>query len=114
MIFEQELKRIYFSGLKRIYVSGQITGIDFNQAEKNFISACIEVQQVHPAAFVVNPFDIEPFLGLRNWLCFMINDIRVQRKCNHSAFQKNWIESRGAVIEYFFAKFIFKHKIIFL
>lgn len=33
---------------------------------------------------------------------------------NSLQVQKNWIESRGAVIEYYFAKFIFKQKVIWL
>jgi hypothetical protein len=100
--------------LRRIYVSGQISGIDLDDAKQNFISACVKLQDSYCADFTVNPFDVKPFLGLKIWICYMINDVRAQSKCNYSAFQRNWIESRGAVIEYFFAKFIFRHKIIFL
>lgn len=99
---------------KIIYVSGQISGIEFNQAIKNFEYAVLQVKNNHLADSVINPFDINPFFGFKNWFCYMINDIRAQKKCNTSAFQNNWINSKGAVIEYFFAKFIFKHKIIFL
>jgi|ERR1035437_1537820 hypothetical protein len=100
--------------IKRVYVSGQISGIKLEYAKQNFHFACKEVSKYHGADFVINPFYITPFLGIKNWLCYMINDIRKQRKCTHSAFQKNWTNSRGAVIEYFFAKFIFKQQIIWL
>ena len=99
---------------KIIYVSGKIGGIKLEYAKQNFHFACLEVKKYHDADIVINPFDINPFLGMKNWPCFMINDIRAQKKCTHSAFQSNWTDSKGAVIEYFFAKFIFKHKIIFL
>ena len=99
---------------KAFYVSGKISGIPIEIAKQNFYFACKEVKKYHGADIVVNPFDIKPFLGLESWLCYMINDIRAQRKCTHSAFQKNWINSKGAVIEYFFAKFIFKQIIVFL
>lgn len=105
---------IQIKEVKRIYISGKISGLDILQAKCNFAMACVYVIIVHNADFVENPFKIKPFLGIKCWLCYMINDIRRQRKCTHSAFQSNWLESRGAVIEYFFAKFIFKHKIVFL
>ena len=99
---------------KIIYVSGKIGGIKLEYANQNFHFACLEVKKYHSPNVVINPFDIKPFLGIKNWLFFMINDIRAQKKCTHSAFPSNWTDSKGAVIEYFFAKFIFKHKIIFL
>ena len=100
--------------LKRFYVSGKISGMKIEQAKQNFHLACLEVQKHHEADFVVNPFDVIPFLGIKHWIFYMINDIRKQRKCTHSAFQPNWKDSKGAVIEYFFAKFIFKQVIVFL
>ena len=100
--------------IKRVYVSGQISGLKLEYAKQNFHFACKEVSKYHEADFVVNPFDVTPFLGIKHWICYMINDIRKQRKCTHSAFLSNWKESKGAVIEYFFAKFIFKHQIIWL
>ena len=95
--------------IKKFYVSGKISGIPIEIAKQNFYFACKVLKKYHKADIV-----IKPFLGLENWLCYMINDIRAQRKCTHSAFQKNWINSKGAVIEYFFAKFIFKQIIVFL
>lgn len=80
----------------------------------NFAFAAKEVKQYHGATEVVNPFDIKPLFGVKKWIFFMIKDILAQRRCTHSAFQPNWTESKGAVIEYFFARFIFKQEIIFL
>jgi len=124
--------------IKRFYVSGKISGMRIDWAKQNFHFACLEVQKYHEADFVVNPFDIKPIFGFRKrtitiisskgteykhhwsefykekWMLFMIPDILAQRKCTHSAFQQNWKDSKRAVIEYFFAKFVFKHEIIFL
>lgn len=123
---------------KRFYVSGKISGIKLEDAKQNFLFACKTVIKYHGADFVINPFDIKPIFGFRKrtrtiisaegvkhkhhwsefykekWILFMIPDILAQRKCTHSAFQQNWKDSKGAVIEYFFAKFIFKQGIVFL
>lgn len=109
-----ELSNGTIKWIRRIYISGRISGIKVEYAKQNFYFAAKEVKKYHKADIVVNPFDIKPFLGIKKWLFYMINDIREQRKCTHSAFQSNWTESKGAVIEYFFARFIFKQIIIFL
>lgn len=100
--------------VESVYVSGKIAGLEVSEAINNFKVACEVVQYVHNPIEIVNPFDIPPFLGIKRWLFYMINDIRKQRKCTHSAFMPNWKDSRGAVIEYYCAKFIFKHQIIML
>jgi hypothetical protein len=105
---------VVIKDIKRVYISGQISGIKLEYAKQNFHFACKEVSKYHEADFVVNPFFVEPFLGIKHWPFYMINDIRKQKTCTHSAFQKNWLHSKGAVIEYFFAKFIFKQQIIWL
>lgn len=99
---------------KKVYISGKISGLEYEDVKRNFANASIELLKSNKFDFVVNPLNINPFLGRKTWLCYMINDIRAQRKCTHSAFQPNWKESRGAVIEYYFAKFIYKQEILFL
>ena len=99
---------------KRIYISGKISGLHPEDARQNFLFAERELRTYHQTDNIINPFRIRPFLGIKSWLFYMISDIREQSTCTHSAFMFNWLESRGAVIEYFFARFIFKHHIIFL
>ena len=101
-------------GIKRVYISGKISGLPIERVNLKFHCDCDEVLKHYEADFIVNPLDIKPFLGIKSWLCYMINDIRAQSKCTHTAFSYDWLDSKGAVIEYFFAKFIFKHQIIFL
>ena len=97
-----------------IYLSGKISGLHPEDARQNFLFAERELRTYHQTDNIINPFRIRPFLGIKSWLFYMISDIREQSTCTHSAFMYNWLESRGAVIEYFFARFIFKHHIIFL
>lgn len=98
----------------RIYISGKISGLHTENARQNFQFAERELRTFHNPDEVVNPFNIRPLLGIRSWIFYMISDIREQSTCTHSAFMYNWRESRGAVIEYFFARFIFKQNIIWL
>ena len=99
---------------KRIYLAGKISGLYIEKTRQNFMLAEREIFTLHSPDEVVNPFNIRPFLGIRSWVCYMITDIREQSTCTHSAFRWDWKDSRGAVIEYFFARFIFKQEIIWL
>jgi hypothetical protein len=101
----------------KAYISGKISGLTESEYKENFKNAVHEVWIKSNDLYyvdIINPIHVKPFLGIKHWLCYMINDIRKQKTCTHSAFQKNWVDSKGAVIEYFLAKFIFKQTIIFL
>ena len=87
----------------KIYISGKISGLELNEAKENFYSSIREITKRHIFGIIINPFNIEPIFGIKNWYCYMISDLFVLKKCSHIAMQKNWIESKGAVIEYFFA-----------
>lgn len=108
----------------KIYISGQISGLSEEEYAKNFECQSVRLylntdyefyEGKHlPYKYIINPLDIKPFLGIKKWLFYMISDLYQLRKCTHIAIQSNWVESRGAIIEYFFAKFIYKLKIIWL
>ncbi len=100
----------------KIYISGQITGLTEKEYVNNFNYETLKLvgRTMVLRNDVINPLDIIPLFGIKKWLFFMISDIAALRKCTHIAMQKNWIESRGACIEYYCAKFIFKQKIIWL
>lgn len=100
----------------KIYISGQITGLNEEEYTSNFNWA---VKKVCATTYcmssdVINPLSIRPSFGVKKWLFFMIADLMALRSCTHIAMQPNWIYSKGAVIEYFFARFIYKLKIIWL
>ena len=96
----------------RVYISGKISGLESAEYIHNFLQA--EKRMRGRGVVVVNPIKINPLLNIKSWLCYMIADLIELRKCTHIAMQPNWIDSRGAVIEYYFAKWIFKLKVIFL
>ena len=108
----------------KIYLSGKISGLTEAEYKENFKNAALRVylnfdRNVHNIEGlmwrdIINPTKVKPLFGIYYWFFHMVADIYAQSKCTHSAFQKNWVDSRGAVIEYFFAKFIFKQQIIWL
>ena len=101
--------------IDKIYISGKISGLPDDEFTQNFLDSKHKIHDNYDLdAKVINPLDIKPFLGVKCWFCYMIMDLLALRKCTHIAMQRNWIDSKGSVIEYFFAKFIFKIKIIWL
>ena len=98
----------------RVYISEKISGLPIDEASRNFILAKTGIMIARSNAAVVSPFELRPFLGIKTWLCYMITDLWHLRKCTHIAMQKNWIESKGCHWEHYFAKFIFKIKVIYL
>lgn len=98
----------------KVYISGKISGLTENEFTKNFDFATYHIEADYQPDEIVNPIDIKPLFGIKKWIFFMIADIWKLRKCTHIAMQKNWIDSKGACIEHFLAKFIFKHEIIYL
>jgi hypothetical protein len=99
---------------RRFYISGKISGLPIDKARYNFDYASIKVVKYYRATYIVNPFHIKPFMGINSWLCYMINDIRKQRHCTHTVMLPDWKDSKGACIEHFLAKFVFKHKVVYL
>jgi len=126
----------------RIYISGRISGLTEAEYTSNFAAAersmVYNYQANYSNAIFINPLYINPLFGRKKrtkeiitkngveykthwtelhkewWLWYMIADIQVLRTCTHIAMQKNWIDSRGACLEYGFAKWIFKQQIIWL
>jgi len=98
----------------KIYLSGKISGLSEKEYINNFKN--VEDWVLFEFGFIpyVNPLDINPIFGIKRWFFFMVADILQLRKCSHIAVQKNWIDSRGAMIEVYFAKWIFKQTVIFL
>jgi len=97
----------------KIYISGKISGLSEKEYTYNFWEASDIVDHKY-GSDRINPLQIKPFLGVKCWICYMITDLHALHKCTHIAMQNNWIDSKGSVIEYFFAKFIFKLQIIWL
>ena len=103
---------------KKYYLSGKISGLSEYSYIRNFNNAYSEVlfydEFDRNKDSIINPLLIEPFLGIKSHVAYMIADLYELRKCTHCVMQANWINSRGACIEHYFAKFVFKLKIIYI
>ena len=95
--------------MKRVYLSGKITNLPESVAEKHFekggehaVKYLKTIRQVENAE-IINPMRVRPFMGLRNWLCYMISDIRVMKQCDTVYHLHNWHDSPGATIEHYVA-----------
>ena len=109
--------------MKIIYISGKISGLSEKEFKNNFKEAKMSVwflPEFNPPnewilfKNIISPLDIKPFLGIKSWFFYMVNDLLALRKCTHIAMQKNWIDSKGACIEHFVGKFILKLEVIYL
>lgn len=89
--------------MSKVYLSGPISGIKTEWAMQNFEFAKKEVNRYIKPKEVVNPFDIKPFLGLKNWWCYMATDLWALRKCDTIFMLRGWKNSRGACIEHLYA-----------
>lgn len=98
----------------KIYISGKISGLHEDDFYSNFGIASDELYKLYPNADVISPLGITQFSGIKCWVCYMITDLYYLRKCTHIAMQKNWIDSKGAWLEYGVAKWIYKLDVIWL
>lgn len=96
------------------YLSGKISGLTVEEYIRNFDFAKYHIEADYEPEEIINPIDIKPFLGIKRWLFYMIADLWQLSKCTHIAMQKNWVDSKGAWLEYGYAKFILKIPVIFL
>ena len=102
------------------YLSGKISGLTEGEYTRNFALAerhiywLKEFEGKRDLIKIINPLDIKPLFGIKKWWCYMFNDLKALRKCTHIAMQPNWIYSKGAWLEYGYAKFILKIPVIYL
>lgn len=87
---------------KRIYISGQITGLDLKEAEQNFLNKEREVEK--DGHTPVNPMKILKFDPKHTWEDYMLADIKELFSCHEIIMLPNWVNSRGAKIEHDIAK----------
>lgn len=97
--------------MKKIYISGKITGLDFDDYFNNFSNTEEYLERLFPDSEIVNPIKIKPFLMVEKWLFYLIADIWQLLKCDCIYLQDNWIYSKGARIELFVA-LLFNKKVI--
>lgn len=89
---------------RKVYISGQISGLNLDDAMTNFKIAEIELYADNVVIkrqyiTVINPFDIKPLFGVKKWLFYMIRDVYQLLKCEEIYMLRNWQNSKGARIE---------------
>ena len=81
----------------KIYISGQITGLDLTEATTLFKEA--EIMLKNRLHEVINPMDL-PHKHGQTWREFMLEDIDALMGCQGIYMLENWRDSKGARIEH--------------
>jgi len=81
----------------KVYISGQITGLDEEVARKAFLDAKIYLEELGHEA--INPFDIEPGVENPTYMDYMTADIAVLLTCEAVFMLNEWLYSNGAMEE---------------
>lgn len=89
--------------IKKIYISGKISGLNENDAVLNFDTAEKFLKQKYPDAIIINPFKVEHNHDL-TWESYMRNDLIAMLYCDTIYMLRNWVTSKGAIMEFNTAK----------
>lgn len=89
----------------KCYNSGKISGLNFMESYNNFKEADREIAKM--GLIPVNPI-IRGLKPSRPYLMRMIYDLFLLLQCSHIYMQSNWEQSRGARIEFRFARLLGK------
>ena len=85
----------------KVYISGRITGLEYQEAYKKFEDAEVEVKNM--GGVPVNPMKLEHKPNA-DWHDFMEKDIAELLRCEGIFMLDNWGNSKGARCEYALAK----------
>jgi hypothetical protein len=88
--------------MKKVYISGQITGLEIDTARVLFAEA--EKILIEAEKMPVNPMKEVPFNKNYTWADYMSKDIDILLKCDGIFMLTNWVNSKGARIEHYIAK----------
>lgn len=87
-------------GVMLVYISGKISGLNFEEVKKRFLEAeefleSLGIQAVNPLKNGLSVND--------DWIKHLCRDIELLHECSHIYMMDGWQESIGACIEYDFA-----------
>ena len=86
----------------KIYISGKISGLDYNETKLVFERA---EKTLRIKGFeVANPFNFNKFKPSKSWNEYMVNSCRHLFECDAIFMLKNWGQSKGARVEYAISK----------
>ena len=92
----------------KIYIAGKVTGLTAQEARRNFMRA--EMLFKRAGLKVVNPLRLcRPSWS---WSLCMVVCLWNLARCRYVAMLSNWRDSRGARIEYKFAKILRKRMFV--
>lgn len=86
----------------KIYISGQITGLEPKEAKANFDKA--EKILIEKGYDPVNPMKLNIPIESKAWVDYMLDDIKLLFDCEAIYLLDNWQSSKGARIEYLIAQ----------
>jgi hypothetical protein len=86
----------------RIYISGKISGLDYEVAKGYFD---LVEEKLRTAGHVpINPCNIVPPNPNPDWKAYMVADIEALMNCDAIIMLENWRDSKGAKIEHAIAE----------
>ena len=91
--------------MKKIYISGKITGLDYNVAKQNFEAATIELINDSDKNIAVNPMQYDGLVkkiyktNIPTWQNYMRFDIKLITDCDAIYMLSNYQDSKGALAE---------------
>lgn len=86
----------------KVYISGQITGLELEEAKTFFTEA--EILLLARGYNPINPMTLNPHTDGKTWKEYMLDDLDALFDCEAIYLLDNWQESKGARIEYQIAK----------
>lgn len=89
--------------MKKVYLSGKIAGLPEQEYRDNFARASVAALDFFPdeQVTIVNPA-ILPAIH-NTWADYLIRDLMLLKDCDAIVMLPNWVESKGALTEYYFA-----------
>lgn len=91
--------------MKRIYISGKITGLNSECAKSLFYGA-EKFLETQGEMEVINPMRYIEFVDGWTWQQYMIEDIKLLFTCTDIFMLNNWKDSKGAKIEHSIAEIL--------
>lgn len=88
--------------MKKLYISGKISGLPIEEAIKKFNDA--ENAYNDQGFEVVNPMKVLPYDPNHTWSDYMLADLAAFRTCDAIVLLPCWQESKGATCEKIFAE----------
>jgi hypothetical protein len=85
--------------MKKIYISGKISGLEESVYTKNFKDAEVYLMTLNPQNEIINPLNIKPN-GELTWENYMKADLKEMLDCDCIYMLKGWTLSKGAIIEH--------------